>query len=298
MTPSPLMIGLPGPELSKEDEERLTRISPASVILFTRNFQSVQQIKALIRRTKELAGPRCLLAVDHEGGRVVRFPESLPPFPAPRLFGEKGDPEKMRQAARSSAEALKDWGFDLNLAPVVDVLTPTSHPRMVDRCFGSDPERVSEMAEAFILGMRDGGIRTCAKHFPGVGPAELDPHETGPKVTISRQQQERFLLPFRRAIAAGVDAVMISHILYTELDRDGPATLSKKIIGGLLKTELAFSRQILSDDLEMGAIQESYGIEDAVRRASDAGCTMLLVCKEPELQDRAWKALRGNDLKV
>lgn len=293
MSPSPLMIGLPGPELSREDEERLSRIRPASVILFSRNFQSVPQIKTLIRRTKDFAGPQCQLAVDHEGGRVVRFPEALPPFAAPRLFGEQRDPQKMRQAARTSAEALKDWGFDLNLAPVVDVLTPTSHPRMVDRCFGSDPELVSEMAEAFIQGMRDGGIRTCAKHFPGVGPAELDPHETGPKVTTTRAQQEKYLVPFKRAIAAGVDTVMISHILYTNLDPSGPATLSKKIITDLLRAELGFTRDILSDDLEMGAIQEAYGIEDAVLRARAAGCTMLLVCKESDLIDRAWKALNS-----
>lgn len=287
------MIGLPGTEISAEDESRLDRIRPASVILFTRNFQSVGQIKALIRRAKAIAGPQCRLAIDHEGGRVVRFPDALPTFPAPRTFGEGRDPEEMRRAARTAADALKDWGFDLNLAPVVDVLTPTSHPRMVDRCFGSDPELVSEMAEAFIRGMRDGGVQTCAKHFPGVGPAELDPHETGPKVTVTRAQQEKFLLPFRRAIAAGVDTVMISHILYTELDPAGPATLSKKIITDLLRVELGFTREILSDDLEMGAIQEAYGIEDAVRRARAAGCTLLLVCKEPELQDRAWEALRA-----
>ncbi|OGH57425.1 MAG: hypothetical protein A3G34_04515 [Candidatus Lindowbacteria bacterium RIFCSPLOWO2_12_FULL_62_27] len=287
------MIGLPGPELTRDDEARLDRIRPASVILFTRNFRSVAQIKSLIRRTKEIAGPQCRLAIDHEGGRVVRFPDALPPFPAPRLFGEARDPEKMRQAAKTAACALKDWGFDLNLAPVVDVLTPTSHPRMVDRCFGPDPDLVSEMAEAFIRGMREGGIQTCAKHFPGVGPAELDPHETGPKVTVTRQEQEKFLLPFRRAISAGVDTVMISHIVYTNLDPSGPATLSKKIITDLLKAEMGFDREILSDDLEMGAIQEAYGIEEAVTRARDAGCSILLVCKEPDLQDRAWRALAG-----
>jgi len=286
------MIGLPGTELGPDDEARLDRIRPASVILFTRNFSSVTQIKTLIRRIGEIAGPQCQLAIDHEGGRVVRFPEALPPLPAPRLFGEGRDPEKMRKAAKTAATALRDWGFSLNLAPVVDVLTPTSHPRMIDRCFGSDPERVSEMAEAFIRGMREGGILTCAKHFPGVGPAELDPHETGPKITATRKMMEPHLLPFRRAIAAGVDTVMISHILYPELDSSGPATLSEKIIAGLLKDEMGFGRQILSDDLEMGAIQEKHGIEEAVLRASKAGCTLLLVCKEPDLQDRAWKALR------
>ncbi len=292
MNGSPLMIGLPGTELSADDELRLDRIRPASVILFTRNFQSVPQIKTLIRRTKEIAGAQCRLAVDHEGGRVVRFPDALPPFPAPRTFGEQGDPDKMRLAARTAAEALKEWGFDLDLAPVVDVLTPTSHPRMIDRCFGSDPERVAEMAEAFIRGMHEGGILTCAKHFPGTGPAELDPHETGPKVALTRDQMERFLLPFRRAVATGVDTVMINHILYPHLDPSGPATLSQKIITGLLRGELGFRREILSDDLEMGAIQEAYGIEEAVSRAHAAGCTMLLVCKEPALQDRAWNALR------
>lgn len=293
---SPLMIGLPGTELTAEDEERLARIRPASVILFSRNFETVPKIKTLIQRTKELAGPQCRLAVDHEGGRVVRFPEALPPLAAPRLFGEGKDPEKMRVAAKTAAEALKDWGFDLNLAPVVDVLTPTSHPRMVDRCFGSTPEIVSEMAEAFIRGMREGGIQTCAKHFPGTGPAELDPHETGPKVHLTRDQMEKFLLPFRRAIAAGVDTVMINHILYPHLDPAGPATLSRKIITGLLRDEFKYTREILSDDLEMGAIQEAYGIEDAVRRAHDAGCTLLLVCKEPELQDRAWRALKSKPI--
>lgn len=285
------MIGLSGTEVTPEEEERLNRIRPESVILFTRNFESVPQIKRYIRRIRELAGQDVKLAVDHEGGRVVRFPDHLPPFPAPRLFGEGKNPEKMRSAAKTAADALKDWGFDLNLAPVVDVLTPTSHPRMVDRCFGSDPERVSEMAEAFIQGMHDGGILTCAKHFPGVGPADLDPHETGPTIKTTRKEQERFLIPFRRAIAAGVDTVMISHIRYTNLDPDNPATLSKKIITDLLKNEMGFNRQILSDDLEMGAITESYSIEDAILKAHTAGCNLLLVCKDPSNEDRAWQAL-------
>lgn len=285
------MIGLPGTEIFEEDEERLDRIRPEAVILFTRNFSSVSQIKTLIRQAKEIAGRQCRLAIDHEGGRVVRFPEALPAFAAPRIFGEGRDPEKMRLAARTAADALKDWGFDLNLAPVVDVLTPTSHPRMIDRCFGSDPALVSDMAEAFIRGMREGGIQTCAKHFPGTGPAELDPHETGPKVTLTRERMESFLLPFRRAIAAGVDTVMINHILYPKIDSSGPATLSKKIVTGLLKGELGFKRQILSDDLEMGAIQDAYGMEDAVLRAQEAGCDLLLVCQKPEMQDRSWKAL-------
>lgn len=290
MKHTPLMIGLPGPEVTREDEERLARIHPASVILFARNFKTVETIKKLIRQTKEIV-PGCRLAIDHEGGRVVRFPDAMPHFAAPRLFGEGRDTEKMRQAARTAADALKDWGFDLNLAPVVDVLTPTSHPRMVDRCFGSDPELVSDMAAAFIRGMHDGGILTCAKHFPGVGAAELDPHETGPKVNTTREEQEKFLVPFRRAADAGVDTVMISHICYTKIDPGVPATLSKKIITDILRGELGFKRDILSDDLEMGAIGEAYPIEDAVTRAKAAGCTLLLVCKEPDLQDRAWKAL-------
>lgn len=293
MTPdisSPLMIGVFGPELTADDRERLRRIRPASVILFRHNFRSADQMKELLAAIREEAGPQVMRAIDHEGGRVVRFPEALPEFPAPREMAKARDPKVVRGYAETAAHALKDWGFDLNLAPVVDVLTPTSHPRMHSRCFGDDPALVAEMAQAFIEGMRAGGIKTCAKHFPGVGAAELDPHETRPTVTIPLEIQKRHIEPFRRMATFGVDAIMTSHITYTCLDPDSPCTLSKKIVD-LIRNDFKFKGLILSDDLEMGSIMERHTIEDAVARAKDAGCDILLVCKDPQLQDRAFNQL-------
>ncbi|MEW5694251.1 MAG: beta-N-acetylhexosaminidase [Candidatus Hydrogenedentota bacterium] len=292
---NPLMIGLPGPELTKDDEQRLLRIKPASVILFTRNFVSVSQIKSLIQKVKELL-PGVLIAVDHEGGRVVRFPEHLPPLPAPRTFGEERNTKKMFEAAKIAAYALKDWGIDLNLAPVVDILMPSSHPRMIDRCFGSDPELISDMANAFIEGMHQGGILCCAKHFPGVGPAELDPHETDTIVKTTKKEQEYHLKPFKSAIKSNVECIMISHIKYLGIDPDSPATLSKTIITDILRDELGFSRTILSDDLEMSAIQKAYSMEEAAERALKSGCDILLSCKDTSLQDRAFNTLCNRSL--
>jgi beta-N-acetylhexosaminidase len=288
---SPLMIGLPGLYLSAEDEARLAEIQPRGVVLFTRNFASVSQIKDLIKSVKSIAGDDITVAVDHEGGPVVRFPEALPELPAPRLLGEDGDANNVRNLARVAAEALADWGITLNLAPVVDILTPHSHSIMADRCFGSDPELVAELSIAFIEGMHDAGIQCTAKHFPGIGPAAQDTHEKKSIVTDNREQLETLWYPFKSAVNAGVDAVMTTHATYSSLDADHPATFSAGIIKGILRQDLGFSGFILSDDLEMGAIIDNYSIEEATRNCLHAGCDMALVCRTIEHQIRAFRAL-------
>lgn len=293
MDKAPMLIGLPGTKLTAEDKERLTRINPWGVILFARNYENTPQIKTLIRDIKELIGEDTEIALDHEGGRVVRFPEALPELPAPRLFGEENDTQKMYEYSLRAAQALSEWGITINLAPVVDIFMESSHERMYDRCFGGDPELVATMAKAFIKGMHDGGVKACAKHFPGIGPAAHDTHERGTVIDMSKEEMDRKMWhPFREAIAAGVDAVMVTHGTYTHLDPDLPATLSRKIITDVLRNELGFKGLILSDDLEMGAIEKHYEIEEAVEKSMTGGCDIACICLHVENQDRGFEVIR------
>ncbi|WP_372365842.1 beta-N-acetylhexosaminidase [Candidatus Uabimicrobium sp. HlEnr_7] len=292
MSKAPMLIGLPGAVLTAEDKERLTRINPWGVILFARNYENTVQIKKLIREIKELIGQDTEIALDHEGGRVVRFPEALPELPAPRLFGEENDPKKMYEYSKRAAEALSDWGITINLAPVVDIFMETSHKRMLDRCFGGNPELVATMAKAFIKGMHDGGVKATAKHFPGIGPAAHDTHERGTVINMTKEEMSNQLWhPFRETIAAGVDAVMITHGTYTHLDPDLPATLSRKIITDILRNEFGFKGLILSDDLEMGAIEKHYNIEQAVEMSMSGGCDIACICLDVKSQDRGFDTL-------
>lgn len=290
---SPMLIGLPGPEITTSDRERLQRINPWGVILFARNYTSTPQIKDLIKEIKDLIGSDTEIALDHEGGRVVRFPEALPPLPAPRLFGEEGDLQKMYEFSKRAADALHNWGITINLAPVVDVLVEKSHPRMIDRCFGKNPQLVADMSIAFINGMHDGGVKATAKHFPGIGPATEDTHDTGTIISMTREEIESQLwLPFTTAISNNVDAVMVTHGTYTNLDPNNPATFSHQIVTNILRLELGFKGNILSDDLEMGAIANHYGVAEAVKKSFEAGCDIACICLEVKNQDIGFETLQ------
>ncbi len=287
---TPFMLGLPGLTLSEEDHQRLKTIRPQGIILFARNYESTPQIKKLIQDVKSILGKDTLVSVDHEGGRVVRFPQALPELPAPRILGESRDPEKVRSYSRRAAEALLDWGINLNLAPVVDILRPDSHPRMIDRCFGTEGTLVSEMAIAFIEGMQEAGVQCTAKHFPGIGPAREDTHDTGTIVDLSREELEEIWQPFRATIKAGVDWVMVTHATYPSLDPKSPATFSSTIIQDILRKDLGFQGSIISDDLEMGAIANTYSVGKAAIMCLEAGCSIASLCLDTKLQDEAYEA--------
>lgn len=259
------------------------------VVLFTtaladqnglRNVESPEQVRALCADLQETAGDRTLLiAVDQEGGLVARLgPEHG--FPATRSaaeLGATGDPEVTRAAAAQIAETLVANGFNLNFAPVVDVNVNPDNPVIgaVDRSFSSDPAVVTAHAEAFIEAHRAEGVLTSLKHFPGHGSSKADSHLGFVDVTSTWSRAE--LEPFRALIAGRLaDTVMVAHVFNANLDPEVPASLSPKVIEGLLRGELGFTGPVVSDDMQMGAITQHYSFEDSIRRALLAGNDLLV----------------------
>ena len=265
------------------------------VTLFKRNMGpttfDVARLIARLRDTAPSDRPP-LVAVDQEGGRVARLGAPLLVLPPMRTLAAFGDVPLVEAAARAQAEELAAIGFTMNFAPVLDVNTCASNPIIGDRAFGEDAAAVATYALAFARGLAAGGVLACAKHFPGHGDTTQDSHVDLPVVTQARGRLEQVeLAPFRAAIAAEIPAIMTAHVVYPSLDPNVPATLSHAICTDLLRESMEFRGWLVSDDLEMKAIADRIGIEDAAVRAIEAGCDALLVCKDEELQTRAYEGL-------
>ncbi|MDQ2673619.1 MAG: glycoside hydrolase family 3 [Chloroflexota bacterium] len=265
-----------------------------------RNIVSPDQVAALTAGLQEAAGGELIIAIDQEGGRVARL-DGRHGFPATRSaaeLGRIGDVDRTRQAARGLAETLRAAGVNLNLAPVADLNLNPDNPAIgaLDRSFGADPDAVVQHVEAFIGAHREVGVGTAVKHFPGQGSASADTHASFVDVSDTWTRTE--LEPFARVIADGTaQAIMTAHIFAAQLDPEVPATLSSAVIGSLLRGELAFDGVVVSDDLQMGAIREQYGFEDALLRALRAGVDLLLIANQqlfvPDLVDRTVTAIEG-----
>ena len=263
-----------------EDRNFLQRIDPAGVVIFRENVVTPSQVRDLNLSIREACpSGKVLIAVDQEGGRVARLREGVPQLPPMRTLGEMEDPERIRTAGRDLGRALRQMGFDIDFAPVLDVDSNAANPIIGDRSFSSDPLKVGPMAMAFAQGLLEEGIIPCGKHFPGHGATDLDSHLDLPFVHADRETLEnRELLPFRHAISAGIPLLMTAHVVYPAWDDKSPATLSRAIITGLLRERLGFSGLVLSDDLLMKAVAKE-GVVKAALAALDAGCDGLLVLR-------------------
>ena len=244
-----------------------------------RNVESPAQVKSLVGDLRTVAAGPLLVAVDQEGGRVVRLKEKFgfPPAPSARSLGEHDDLEATRKAARAIAETLAEAGFDVNFAPVVDLDINPANPVIggLERSFSADPEVVVRHAAEFVRAHRECGVLTCLKHFPGHGSSKTDSHLGFTDVTETWSPKE--LEPYGRLIEAGLcDSVMTAHIFNAALDPDFPATLSVKIVSGRLREGFGYDGPVFSDDLQMKAIAAEFGSEDAVLKAVAAGVDMLV----------------------
>jgi beta-N-acetylhexosaminidase len=243
-----------------------------------RNIQSPDQVRELLAFLQSHARIPLLTSVDQEGGRVNRLKPDYG-FPASISHEELGrldDPAATYRHAATTAETLAGVGFNLNLAPVVDLDANPDNPIIKGkrRSFAADPEVVARHAAEFVRAHRDRGVLTCAKHFPGHGSARGDTHHG--LVDVTSTWHERELIPFQRLIAAGLcDVVMSAHVFNARLDPDRPATLSRAVITGLLRERLGFQGVITSDDMEMKAISSQYGLENSVPAAIEAGIDVL-----------------------
>jgi beta-N-acetylhexosaminidase len=291
------MVGIAGPRFSGDAEFLLKKIRAGGFILFKRNFEEPRQLAALCRRLQtgalEAQGLPLFVAIDQEGGRVLRLGPPFTQIPAPAEMTGGADPEEtLRRYARITARELKLAGVSINLAPVLDVNLRGPEGLMASRCLGSEPETVGRLGRLYISELQQQGILATAKHFPGIGDIELDPHQDLPVQPKDRESLERAeLVPFREALAIPVDAVMMTHTVYPGWDPRWPASLSPAIIAGLLRREMGYPGLVITDDLEMGAIGRHFEIEEAVGRAFEAEADILLICHDPEKIERAYRYL-------
>ena len=289
-----LVIGIPGTRITPEIVDHFRELHAGGLILYRINFDSPQQVKKLIADLEEALGRKLLVTADHEGGRVIMFREGITVFPDNQALGATGKLDYARKQGEVEARELRRLGLDVNLGPVLDVLTDAYSPNIGIRSYGKDWRLVAEMGAARISGMQQGGLSACAKHFPGKGHAPVDAHLGLPVIPSTWQEMEEVhLKPFVAAIHHGVDLIMSSHPYYPNLD-PGPlkiATFSRRIIYEYLRVELNFKGIIATDDLEMGAVKATCPIGEAGILAARAGHDLILVCHDLKAQKEVFYSL-------
>jgi beta-N-acetylhexosaminidase len=289
-----LVIGVPGTELTPEIVRHFQELHAGGLILYRINFDSPPQMKKLIADLEEALGRQLLVTVDHEGGRVIMFRDGITVFPDNLAVGTAGNIAYARQQGAIEAKELRRLGIDVNLAPVLDVLTEAYSPNIGIRSYGQDWRLVAQMGAARIAAMQQGGLSACAKHFPGKGHAPVDAHLGLPVIGSTWEEMRQVhLKPFVEAVQTGVDLVMSSHPYYPNLDPDPKkiATFSRRIIYETLRQDLNFKGIIATDDLEMGAIAAICPIGDAGILAAQAGHDLLLVCHDLRAQKEVYHKL-------
>jgi beta-N-acetylhexosaminidase len=278
-----LMVGIPGPRLDHAARGLVGDLKVGGVILFARNIEAPEQVweltASLQQEALKAAGRPLLIAVDQEGGPVQRFKAPFTLIPPARELGARGQEAEVEALARQTAQELALVGVNVNLAPVLDVARGPDCP-LWERSYGPDPERVAALGTAAIRGYLAGGVLPVAKHFPGLGDTMVDSHLA---LTPARSQdpaRSADLLPFRRAAALGVPAVMTAHLLVPAWDPAQPATVSPVALGAWLRGNLGFEGVVITDDLEMGAIAASLSAPQAGLAALEAGADLLLICTD------------------
>ncbi|MEW2544803.1 glycoside hydrolase family 3 N-terminal domain-containing protein [Streptomyces sp. NPDC047002] len=276
----------------------------ASVALFGRNVESAGQLTRLTGRLRA-DHPGLLVAVDEEGGDVTRIEVgSGSSVPGNYALGTVDDTDLTREVAASLGRALVACGIDLDWAPSVDVNANPDNPVIGVRSFGTEPGLVARHAAAYVEGLQSAGVAASAKHFPGHGDTAVDSHHSLPRIDVGRDVLDaRDLVPFRAAVAAGAKAVMSAHIISPALDPDRPATLSGRVLTGLLRDELGFDGLVITDGMDMQAIAATYGTEHGTALAIAAGADAICVGGGPfdegtvlRLRDALVAAVRGGEL--
>ncbi|PRY62852.1 beta-N-acetylhexosaminidase [Knoellia remsis] len=294
-----LIVGLPGHEATDE-LRRAVGDGLGGVVLFTRNVRDADQLTGLVASLRS-ERPDLLVAIDHEGGEFSHLSAVNPwPLAAPRTLGDLDDIALTRDSARDAAAMLDSFGIDVMLAPSADVNSNPGNPIISTRAFGTTVERVSRHAVAFVEGVHDAGIAACAKHFPGHGDVSVDSHVDLPRVDRTAAEVSTLELePFRAVIDAGVDVIMTAHIVFSTFD-DAPATLSHRILTGVLRDELGYEGVLTTDALEMGAITRRMTIADATVRCLRAGADLAMIAvgdaDAPGTAARLVDAVRAGDL--
>jgi beta-N-acetylhexosaminidase len=281
-----LWCGFDGLEAPAPFLARVAAGEIGSAVIFRRNLGDLGQIVELNASLHGAApaGAPLYLAIDQEGGRVqrVRAPATVWP-PMARLAAAGGDAALAEAVGRAVGDELAVLGYDIDFAPVLDVNTNPANPVIGDRSFGATPEEVITLAGAFARGLAAAGVLGCGKHFPGHGDTSLDSHLALPRIDHDLARLDAVeLAPFRALV--DLPMVMTAHVVFAAIDATRPATLSPEVIGGVLRDRLGYRGIVVSDDLEMKAIADHWGVPDAAEQAIRAGCDVLLLCQREDLQ--------------
>jgi len=287
-----LIIGFDGTEMSPPLRSLLTRIQPAGVILFARNIIGAEQTYKLIKDCQSCVSTRLFTCVDMEGGPVDRFRNLIGPSPSAADVFASNDRELFRKHGKIIGESCRALGFNVDFAPVVDLALEASRTVMRSRAVSADPKQAIVYAREFLAGLRSVGVIGAAKHFPGLGEADLDTHHELPSVNKSfNNLWSEDLVPYR-VMRRELPMVLVGHASYTTVTGDGtPASLSKKWVTQVLRQKIGYRGLVVSDDLEMGGVLKAGPIEQAAVQHIRAGGDLCLICHEEEGISRSFEAL-------
>lgn len=291
------IVGVSGTQLTQEEESFLVNNNIGGVVLMGRNCQSPEQVHQLCASIQQLRHKTSskapfFIATDMEGGRVARLKDPFTKWPPLKRLGDLDSPTLAFNFAMFMGRELRAVGINLDFAPCVDVLSNPANKVIGDRALSTDPEMVAKMSSALVRGYMKSEIITCAKHFPGHGNTLLDSHEDLPVEEVGLERLNDFeLVPFKKAIRSRVDLVMMSHILFKNVDPQYPVSLSEIFVKKVLRDELRFRGLIVTDDLDMKALTKHYTPEEIPVRAIEAGNDLLLYCNDPQVPPMALEAL-------
>src|SRR5438874_1942715 len=283
-----ILCGVPGKELDAASAELFRRVQPGGFILFGRNIESAPQLRKLIDDLRDLSETEPIITIDQEGGRVSRLRLIGNEPPNAQQLRDRNDVALVRRHGEITGQLLRIFGFNLDLCPVLDIsFDDEADNSLRGRCYGTNVEQVVRLAGAFNDALREQGILSCGKHFPGYSAATVDAHHDLPKIDRSREQLDAEELAVFRHFAGRdgalrrphVDSMMICHGWYPSFNpKKTPASLSREIVTDLLREEFAYEGLIMTDDLDMGAILNEYGLDETIRLAIGAGNDWAMIC--------------------
>ena len=290
-----ILTGVPGKTLDPATAKLFKRIQPGGFILFGRNIESAAQLRKLIDNLRDLSAIEPIITIDQEGGRVSRLRLIGNEPPNAQQLRDKGDVDLIRRHGDITGRLLRLFGFNLDLCPVLDIsFDDEADNSLRGRCYGKTVEKVVQNAGTFNDAMREQGIASCGKHFPGYSAANVDAHHDLPKIDRMREELENEELAVFRQFSQRVDSMMICHGWYPTFEsKKTPASLSHRIIAQLLREEMGFNGLVMTDDLDMGAILNEYGLEETIRLAIAAGNDLAMICHRVPSIEGAHRTLQG-----
>jgi beta-N-acetylhexosaminidase len=283
-----MVAGFEGTTLNSQTEDLIVNHHVGGLILFERNFENPEQLTRLISDLQKLALSippfvPLFISVDQEGGRVSRLQPHFTKFPTPGCLGNAKSESLAHRFGLALGREMRSVGINMDYAPVLDVNTNPQNPIIGLRALSDEPEWAAKLGVAFMHGFREAGVIAVGKHFPGHGDTSQDSHLTLPSVDRNAETLESVeLIPFQAAIDNGLDVIMTAHVIYKAWDEKTPATFSVPIIKNLLREKMGFQGLIMSDDLEMKAVQDHIPFESYPTLGTEAGIDLFLICHDTD----------------